>query len=269
MKDRSIYTELKEEAFQNLLSQGLVLVSRYLRIEPYPRNTGIYGFSGWDKNKTKGKYRVYEASKGNIPVFMSTWYAQFLGEVFFRFPTVRSSWHRPPGGGAFRKYIVEVSIDGHSELLYFEPGSGMKTKIESAVRTMTDLDCHEYVWRIHKNQFGNGEYLLDCYYHDEDLSTVNRGRMSEAMTEIVSQDPGPKTDWDNHPEDVKMSVKDKKLLKDERLSSVVYHLKDKIIPRLAHRPDESDYISLLTDLAGLSITEAKDVYKFRSIYRLP
>lgn len=268
IKDKSSFSTFREEIYNKMVENNQIIITKYLRLEPYPRNHGVYGFSGWDQNRVGKNYKVYDGRMGENEVFLSTWYAQFLGECFFRFATTRSSW-KSPGSGRHRRFIVETSIMGRTQLLYFIPSGKLAIYITNALRTMTDEDCHEYVWRIHKNTFGNGETNLDCYYHDIDLQPIERKKLSVDHLKIIDSEIGNKCLWDTHPPDTELNKSERKVLEGERLSTTVRHMKDKVIPRLPHRPREDDYISLLMDLAGATPSEAQKVWENRSYYRLP
>jgi hypothetical protein len=262
MAKRSIITDIRPDTYWELKNNGQLLVTKYLRLEAYPRNKGVYGFSGWDMNETRKGFRVYDADDK----FLSTWYAVFLGEVFFRFPTVISSWKKMPTGSQYRNYIVEVVIDNESHLLYAQPGGKLSVLFENNIRRMTDKNCHEHVWRAWRSNFNKAEHQMDCFYHDIDLEPIDMSRISENHCHIIDETPYKDIDWFRPPIPTELDKDSKKLLKDDRVSTVAQYLKEKVIPLEIHPPEESDYISWFTKLAGLNPIQARKVYEHRDYY---
>ena len=229
-------------------------------------NNGIYGFAGWDKNRVGNKFRVFE----NNGKFFSTWYAQFNGEVMFRFATVNTTWNTIPGGGSYRKYIIEVEIDGHIQLLYLCPRSRLKTMIESALRDLNDSNVHEYVFRAWRNEFGHKEHFLDVFYHDVNLPKVDWSRLDETRTKILDNSPGGVVVWDKGLEEPrKLKSGEAKLLKSDKVCTVVRFIKDKVIPRHRTKPEDDDYLDWFRMYAQMDLGDARTVMQLRGFFRLP
>jgi len=266
MKDKSVYDMIRKDVFDQLVKEDQIVITRYLKLEGYPMNHGLYGFAGWDKNKVGNNFRVFE----NNGRFFATWYAQFNGECLFRFVTVNSTRHSVLGGGSYPRYIIEANIDGLTRTIYLCPRGKLRTLVETAVREMNDSNCHEFVFRAWRNEFGKQEHYLDVYYHDVSLPTIDRSNLDSAKTKIMKNSNGPKVVWDDTIEEPrKYTKKEEKLLKADKVCGVVQFLKDKVIPRHRTRPEDSDYLSWFGKYAGLKLNDARTVTQLRGYYRLP
>lgn len=267
VKDRSVLTKLRSDVFNDLHEQGQVVITKYLKLAPYPRNRGIQGFAGIDKNMTGNSYLVYH--NGKTGKFISTHYYQFNGEVYFRFPTVMSTFDDGIYG-SYRKYIVEIVAEGRSYLCYLLPGGGLRTLVENAVRTMTDKNCYHYVWRAHRMTFGKRyPYQMDLYYRDDNLKQISHGRISSDHTKIINDRSDNNTDWYCPPKPTKVGKRDLKIMGKDRVASTVQHIKDKILPMMDRKPEPSDYISWFVSLAGETPVNAKLITEHRDYYALP
>jgi len=265
MSSKSILATLQRDRYERFLKDGLVIATKYLSLLPYPK-TGPIGWIGYDKNEQGNKVRVFEKNGK----YYSTWKAQYLGEVFFRFPHTHTSWAEFTKGGAKKFIIAHYPIENHKmveELIYFTPNSSsIITKINEAVRkyNINPHNAHEFVFRLWKYEWGIGKYDLDIYFHDIDLPPIGEDNCNR--TAIQRERTGNDTKFLWFPESASESLK---TAKTERIRAVVDMLKKTLIPRSLHRPQEDDYIEWFHKFGGVDLKDAKKLYEYRDEWRLP
>lgn len=260
-----VVDKIKASHYDKLLEDGNIKILKYLRLEGYPVYNGVFGFQGWDRNKVGNRYRVY--LDGND--YLSTWYAQYIGEVYIRFATVRSGWNSMPGGRNARRYIISHYGEGREHLINMVPHGGLLGRVDEHLRRLNDANIHEYVFRIWRDEFGAQDYHMDVYFHDVDLPKIPDNCLDDNKIVIVNEFTGNDEDFLRIPESPDIGGATQKLINSPRVLSVAEMLKEKWIPMLDKRPELDDYQSWFSKYADLNMKEGRKLYEFRSYLRLP
>ena len=259
------YVELRPDVFDKLMTDGVITVSKYLKLVGYPRSP-VSGFIGYDRNKVGEKYHVF--TKNGL--YWSTQYVQYNMETFFRFVTPATSWNEFSQGGRYRQYVVghyPTTSTGRQieELVRFCPNGKMKGLVEEYFTSPFEINatnCHEYVFRAWREKYGKNNYHLDIYFHDTALPHFPKESM--VGNTIQLEETGVRPDWLTHPPEVETKVFD-----DPRVMAVVEMLKRSVIPFELKRPQTDDYISWFIGLAGLDPKTASEAANCRGNVRLP
>jgi len=265
---------ISENLYWDFLKKGYITPVKYLNVLGY-RTSYKYelGWIGWDRKKQGNKFRVLRLNSGHL---LSIVHAQYLGEAFVMFVTLRTKKDNY-NTGIYRNYVVAHYVpqdDGtyKEHIAYWGPRGSMKGKIEKLFKdySITEANCQEYMIRLYRGDFGLQPYECNIYFHDVDLPPIDKdavisydkkgylhirhdaetGNESDLFTPCNGKSPSRVWQSDREKTTAEMLVKS-------------------FIPLQLHRPAKDIYIDWFMRYLKCSYEDAQKLYERRWEVRLP
>lgn len=264
---------IPENLYRDFLEKGYITQVRYLNVLGYKTSFKQHlGWVGWDYKKEENRYRVRRLANKHMISFV---HAQYLGEAFVRFVTLRTR-KETFGTGVAYNYVVAhyVPTDKGLEerLIYWGPRGSMRGKVERMLSDyqITEENCQEFMIRLWRDDFGKQPYECSIYFHDIDLPSIDkddyisydkRGMMhlKQVPTGNVSQLFEPYNGKTTHG----------RVWKTDEEKTIAEMLIKTHIPFQRHRPDKDMYVEWFMRYLHEEYDKAEKLYKRRWEVRLP